>query len=661
MRYSKTQMIMINFFILLILGLFFCWPYINLFLKRELENDGIAILTYSFALSLGFLSIFLFYLGVFLKSFFDIKVIAFILLAIFLLGNFLKKQKAAKYVLFKREDLPFLILLSFPLFLIFFNSVYYPFVEWDAVTNYSYAAKKIFLYKGLDGFRLPGIPGSFITSYPLLVPLSYVYVYLANGGINEHLAKLIPFLFAVFTLAGTYIIGKTIENKKIGLIAALILSLTPLFLNWAPSGYTDLPAAFFAILTFLSFYLLKIKGNKNFSFVTGLMLGFSAWTKNSGLTLFLSFPLYSFMRFFLSPKKKNILKEEIIDLLKIYFVAFLIAGPWYIRNYLLYKFIFPPIYGAFYNLDRSILNLFLPFLKNPYSFNQMLGLIYTAGFLFYFFSFLKTKREELSFKSFYFFIIGLAGILLILIFNIFTSKPFTRKDIYTIFVCLIFILIYIFYLKSKIRNLFINKKNILYLSFISPLYLIWWYFYSYDTRFILALTPIFAVFAAVFILKVYDNFFKKEYFIIPATLLFLGIIFLENPFLRQIRSVYKKILTLRKVNDDERVIEKIGDSYKVSLYVKKLIKKDKSIRVFSLDNRWISWLGDKHVSEGYPTRLRDLKGYHYFLLTPWAKREYDFENKWDNQIISNLNNKKLFKKEYQEGEFILYKIKGINL
>ena len=82
-------------------------------------------------------------------------------------------------------------------------SLYYPLVGSDAMAIYGYAARKIFVAGGMDGWRIPEMDW-YAGSYPLLLPLSYVYAWLAAGEVNEYLAKIYAAAFHVATVAATY-------------------------------------------------------------------------------------------------------------------------------------------------------------------------------------------------------------------------------------------------------------------------------------------------------------------------------------------------------------------------------------------------------------------------------------------------------------------------
>jgi hypothetical protein len=223
---------------------------------------------------------------------------------------------------------------------IFWNSIYYPFVTQDAITNYAMPAKNIFLAGGMDGFYVPQFKGMH-EAYPLLVPLSYVYNYFAFGEINEHAAKVIPGLFSIGVIGSTYLLGKHLYNKKIGLFAALLLAFTPLFLRYATSGYTDIPAGFFYMNSILYYWLTYRYRSVKYAILTGLMVGFSIWTKNSSLLIFISILLFFIIQTRFDRLRNGEGYIHLHHLAVILGISLAIGGPWYLRNYLLYGYLVP--------------------------------------------------------------------------------------------------------------------------------------------------------------------------------------------------------------------------------------------------------------------------------------------------------------------------------
>ncbi len=130
------------------------------------------------------------------------------------------------------------IIIAVIVVLVLFNAVYWPFHKDDAVVIYASYGKTI-----ASTGRLP--VGQSYETYPMLVPLSYAFTHQAAGWVDEHLAALIPALLSVGVIGAAYLLGSELFSRSTGLIAALLIAITPTFTQWASAGYVDLPCGFF--------------------------------------------------------------------------------------------------------------------------------------------------------------------------------------------------------------------------------------------------------------------------------------------------------------------------------------------------------------------------------------------------------------------------------
>jgi 4-amino-4-deoxy-L-arabinose transferase-like glycosyltransferase len=281
--------------------------------------------------------------------------------------------------------------------LIFWNSIYYLFVTQNAITHYAMPAKNIFLAGGMDGFHVPQFKGPY-DAYPLLVPLSYVYNYFAFGEINEHAAKVIPGLFSIGVIGSTYLLGKHLCNKKTGLFAALLLSFTPLFLRFATSGYTDIPGAFFYTNSILYYWLTYRYRSMKYAILTGLMVGFSIWTKNSTLLIFISILLFFIIQTLFDRLRKTEGHIHLHHLAVILGISLAIGGPWYLRNYLLYGYLVPVrlIVPGNWRYETFWMHYGVPLFKYFGAIGYHVSIVYVFG-LFYSFSRLFWKDRKILF------------------------------------------------------------------------------------------------------------------------------------------------------------------------------------------------------------------------------------------------------------------------
>ncbi len=221
---------------------------------------------------------------------------------------------------------------------ILFNSAYWPFSEEDALAVYAPLAKRIY------GTGALPVGGRLYEGYPMLLPLAYSYTHWACGSVNEYLARLIPGLLAAGVLGATAVLGREMLSARTGWLAAALLGLTPAFCRWASSGYADVPASFYFTLSALFAWRWCREARTEDGLLAGVMAGLALWTKNSTLTLVVTLPALTGLRWWMG---RTTNREQVARPLRWQQAALLagavlaIAAPWYIRNLVLYDFLFP--------------------------------------------------------------------------------------------------------------------------------------------------------------------------------------------------------------------------------------------------------------------------------------------------------------------------------
>jgi len=170
------------------------------------------------------------------------------------------KSKEAKY-------LTGIVVLAIVIRLIYFsvNKA----VWWDAA-DYLVWAKMI--GKSLD------INYVFNPRRPFLLPLLWGLLY--KIGFGEIALRVTEFFFSVIAVIATYFVGKIMYNKKIGLIASLLMSVFWLHLFFTSRLLTSVPALAFWLLAVYCFWRGYVKKDKSkFLWLAGLFLGLSILTR----------------------------------------------------------------------------------------------------------------------------------------------------------------------------------------------------------------------------------------------------------------------------------------------------------------------------------------------------------------------------------------------
>lgn len=123
---------------------------------------------------------------------------------------------------------------------------------------------------------LVDFPYEYTSYYPMGTELIFGYALALDGPIA---AKLIHFVFGGLLVLATYDLGAQIVSRRVGLIAAAILAVTPTVLWEATTAYIDLATAFFVALS-LAWILRYVDGGSRAALVlSALLCGLALNTK----------------------------------------------------------------------------------------------------------------------------------------------------------------------------------------------------------------------------------------------------------------------------------------------------------------------------------------------------------------------------------------------
>jgi len=162
---------------------------------------------------------------------------------------------------------------------------------WDGVMNWELKARYAFLNHGaLPAEYFSGTGRAFThPGYPLGIPFSELWIYLALGEPNQFWAKS---LFSIYFAAGTILLAslasRITAKNWIGLLAAASLFITPqvtIGTGGAMSGYADFPlsAIYLAAVGFLA--LSCVRNNPTAFRVYAICTALLPWFKRDGVVL----------------------------------------------------------------------------------------------------------------------------------------------------------------------------------------------------------------------------------------------------------------------------------------------------------------------------------------------------------------------------------------
>ncbi|GBL19068.1 hypothetical protein EMGBS3_07740 [Anaerolineaceae bacterium] len=269
-----------------------------------------------------------------------------------------------------------------------------------------------------------------LTGYPLAVQLQYAFAFMAAGAVNDHYAGVIVAAYAAALALAAFAVARMAFNGRAAWCAVVLLLSAPLFVDWATSGYVDVPVALYHALALLFALRWLHSGARADALGAGICAGLGILTKHSALVLLPAVAVVPLLR----NRSRTDFENAALALL----AAFAPAGPWYARNLLLAGWggvlPAPGAYDA-QALDTSIATL-LTFWSDraewgaPFSIAAAGGLLLAAAQLLY---------PRLN-----------------------PAVPNARQRIW------------------------------LFAAFIVPYQLLWWQGFSYQTRYLLASAPMFA-------------------------------------------------------------------------------------------------------------------------------------------------------------------------
>ena len=119
-------------------------------------------------------------------------------------------------------------------------------------------------------------------------PLSYVLLTLwkmCGMGVNEYTVRALPALFGVFGVGALYWLGKQLFNYRVGLVAALLLAISPFHVLHSQDLKEYIYLPFFATLAIGFLYRGVVYGKKRDWYLYGILAGICCYTEAFAIPL----------------------------------------------------------------------------------------------------------------------------------------------------------------------------------------------------------------------------------------------------------------------------------------------------------------------------------------------------------------------------------------
>ncbi|MGQ0644887.1 MAG: ArnT family glycosyltransferase [Elusimicrobiota bacterium] len=150
-----------------------------------------------------------------------------------------------------------------------------PPVAYDAL-SYHLALPKLYLQQGAISF----VPYNNTSQWPALMQMLYLPGLSAG---QPQAAQTVQWFMAVLCALWVYRVGTTAWNARVGLAAAAVLSLQPLFQILSVTALIDLALCFYALMTLYAAWRYQETGRRFWLILAGLMGGCAGSVKLTGM------------------------------------------------------------------------------------------------------------------------------------------------------------------------------------------------------------------------------------------------------------------------------------------------------------------------------------------------------------------------------------------
>ena len=154
---------------------------------------------------------------------------------------------------------------------------------------------------------------------------------------SQFYCTVVPVFFSILFILSTFFMGKFFYSDKVGLLAAILLSISPLEIFCSQKVLTADMSSFLLTLALLSFVLGIEKRNYLLITLSGAAAGLSILTRQNGLIIYII--VFVFTVFRLITHKTTFLQAGKILSLFV-FVSVLLTFPWFYQMYKFYGTIF---------------------------------------------------------------------------------------------------------------------------------------------------------------------------------------------------------------------------------------------------------------------------------------------------------------------------------
>ncbi|NQT00207.1 MAG: glycosyltransferase family 39 protein, partial [Candidatus Omnitrophica bacterium] len=240
---------------------------------------------------------------------------------------------------------------------------------WDTVV-YHLATVKSYLQQ----HQIMATPYLYESYYPATMEMLFLLGMLIRG---EILANLINYLMGILSILAIYAFCRRYFSWRIGLWAAVVFYAMPVVTSNAGQAGTDMGLVFYSLLAIYALFNWLDSHKTNSLILAAIFCGLSAAIKYNEMIMPFLLGLGVMVKMLVIDKKRLLVAFR--PLATFAFVAFMVASPWYVKNYLttgdpvfpfLYKFFTGKVINPaiLVHLDLSSLRSFRDYLLFPWDF-----------------------------------------------------------------------------------------------------------------------------------------------------------------------------------------------------------------------------------------------------------------------------------------------------
>lgn len=154
-----------------------------------------------------------------------------------------------------------------------------------------------------------------------------LYFWFKLFGITEFTARFFSLLVGVLVVISSYLVGKTIFNQKISLLATLLISVSTMFVRYSQEARTYMLFTLASLLMLYFFYVMTIKHRTGSFYMAGFVL-------SNILNIYTNYYAFSFLAaeviyFVLYYMRDDFIKKHAVHFIMLFTAISLIYVPWF--------------------------------------------------------------------------------------------------------------------------------------------------------------------------------------------------------------------------------------------------------------------------------------------------------------------------------------------